>query len=209
MDSVIARKGRWAFLLLVAAALLILLVVTPATAKAEPQPLAGGATYLTTDPATTKVLVENRIIPTPVRPAKFVPRWGWYRAARHGFVLKYRFPITGGQIDPATLAGTIDHSGGLKFRNLRNGKYLKVTDFIIDTVNAQLTADVGGARVPILDLDLSQIKVKERGRYTIISGVGATLTAVAADALNATLETDIFAEGLKLGTAKVKARFAK
>ena len=43
----------------------------------------------------------------------------------------YRFPISGGRVDAATLAGQINHTGGLRFVNLANGKQLSLTKFRI------------------------------------------------------------------------------
>ena len=39
-----------------------------------------------------------------------------------GLSLRYSFPITGGRVDPVTLAGFINHSGGLRFVNIANGR---------------------------------------------------------------------------------------
>jgi hypothetical protein len=71
-----------------------------------------------------------------------------------------------------------------------------------------LTARAGSARLAILDLDLSAVKVARRGRKLTVSGVSATLTKGAADALNGAFATHAFAKGLKLGTAVVRTRVA-
>lgn len=106
----------------------------------------------------------------------------------------------------------IYHSGGLRWVNLRNGKSFAIRSFTIDTANAQLTAAIpalGGARAPILDLDLSGVEVKPGKRYTKVGPVPATLTATAAGALNQYLGVSFLAEGIPLGTAYVYARFAQ
>ena len=195
---------------LIAATVLLLLAValfaTTSVAKADTLKLAGGYTTLTTDPGTTKALVANRILPLPVFPSWVVPT-----AADGKLALKYRFYITGGQLDGATLGGEIYHSGGLKFVNLKNGKALTVKSFTIDTVNSQLTAWIPalGVRAPILDLDLSGFSVTQGSVYTKVGPVPATLTDVAAGALNAKLGTSLFSGGLAIGTANVYARFAQ
>jgi hypothetical protein len=60
--------------------------------------------------------------------------------------------------------------------------------------------------VSILNLDLSQLDAQVRGRRITLAGVRATLTAAAAQALNAAFSTNAFAEGLLIGTATVAAR---
>lgn len=80
--------------------------------------------------------------------------------------LVVNFPITGGDLDPATLGGTIEHVGsGLSLT--ANGTTVNLTDFTIDTVNSQLTGVVGiegGAslgRVAIFDFDLTGLTAGE------------------------------------------------
>lgn len=199
------RPALLAAAVLVLALALVFLAVTP-TAKADTLKLAGGYTQLTTDPGTTKVLLQQRVIPLPIYPSWVIPT-----TVDGKLALRYRFYITGGQIDSATLGGEIYHSGGLKWVNLRNGKRFAIRNFTIDTVNAQLTAEIpalGGARAPILDLDLSGVQVTQGRIYTKVGPVPATLTATAAGALNQYLGVSFFAEGIPLGTAYVYARFA-
>jgi Htaa len=177
--------------------------VGSASAQSSTLTLVGDKTKLVTDPATTKVLLDNDIVPQPVGPTGFDVPPSSKKSVR------YSFPITGGMIDAATLAGTIDHSGGINFVNTKNGSNLLLMNFRIE-INADpgLTAEVGGTslRVRILDLDLSKAKILAKGKTIRVKKVGATLTADAASALNATLGVTFFAEGIKLGTAQVFAR---
>jgi hypothetical protein len=197
---------RFTSKLLTALALVVVFAVAAvgsASAQSSTLTLVGDKTKLVTDPATTKVLLDNGIVPQPVGKTGFdVPK------GSKGSV-RYSFPITGGTLDSATLAGTIDHSGGINFVNTNNGSNLLLTDFRIE-INADpgLTAAVGGTslRVRILDLDLSKAKIIAKGKTIRVKKVGATLTADAAGALNATLGVDFFAEGIRLGTAQVFAR---
>lgn len=204
LSSTIGRRslGLAAAVLLLAVAFLAL----STSAQASTLKLAGGYTELTTDPGTTKALVANRILPLPVFPSWVIPT-----KADGQLALRYRFYITGGQIDSTTLAGEIKHSGGLKFVNLKNGKSLTVRDFTIDTANSLLTAYLPalGQRAPILKLDLSAVKATPGSIYTKVGPVPARLTGIAATVLNEKLSTNLFAEDLLIGTANVYARFAK
>ncbi len=179
-----------------------------ATAGAAPVKLNGIATKLVTDPATTEVLIDNGIVPLPVKPASIRPVF-----PGGAFALAYRFPITDGRVDSETLAGRINHSGGIRFVNLSNFQSLKLTNFRIVTAGEpRLTAEVNGdpdTRVRILDLDLSAAEIDRAGRIVRISEVDAVLTHAAADALNASLGVSFFAEGIDLGQAYVTARVAR
>jgi hypothetical protein len=197
-------RSRWA-LLAVFAAIAAFATGAATAAPASSVQFVDGKTTLTTDTATTGVLLANKIVPMPVAPGSAKPVW------KRGLALKFAFPITGGSANPATLAGDIRHSGGIRFTNAANGKSLLLTDFTIDTVAGQLTAAVNGdpaVRVPILNLDLSKAEVRIKGRWIKVRGVGASLTATAAGALNATLGVTFFAQGIKLGTADVAAKIA-
>jgi hypothetical protein len=191
-----------------AATLAAAILVVPGTAAASSGSgsihLDGVRTTLTTDPATTGALVGNGILPLPVGPATVVPRFG-----AGGLSLSYGFPITGGRVDAATLAGFINHSGGLRFANVANGHTLTLTNFRIRiSHNPGLTAEVNrdpSVRVRILNLDLGHAKIAEHPPWVRVSNVRATLTRTAAAALNRALGVSFFAKGITLGTAQVTA----
>lgn len=85
---------------------------------------------------------------------------------------------------------------------------MKLENFWIDPLRRQLTAVVGGARVPILDLDFSLTGIGlERGSLRV-GPVAGRLTTVAAGALNQAfgLPAGTVPAGLKLGDATVRYR---
>ena len=179
-----------------------------ATASAAPTvSLDGVRTTLWTDPATTKVLLSHKIVPLPAFGTYTDIRW-----TSDGPSVGYGFPISGGRVDAATLAGYINHTGGLKFVNLVNGKRLSLTDFrIVIDAHPRLTAIVNGdpsVRVAILRLDLSHATVSKPLPHVRVGNVGAYLNATAADAFNGALGASFFAPGIRLGTAFVNARAA-
>jgi hypothetical protein len=174
------------------------------TSAGQEVQLNGVTTVLTTDPATTGVLVSHGILPLPVGPATVVPRWNSGKLS-----LQYGFPITGGEVNTATLAGYINHSGGLRFLNIANGRTLTLTNFQIHTSDDPgLSAEVNGnpsVRVRILNLDLTQAHVTERPPAVTVSNVKAALTQTAASALNQALGVSFFSRGITLGVAQVNA----
>jgi Htaa len=155
--------------------------------------LNGETTVLVLDEQTAMVLTDNDVEVAPVDPA-----------APDGDGIG--FPITGGMVDSESLAGMIEHSGGLRFS--AGGTNLEVTDFVVDTEAGTLTATAGGADVPLLALDLSGLERTEEGGAIVASGIEATLTAEAAKALNDTFKVELFEEGLAIGDVTVRATAA-
>jgi hypothetical protein len=170
------------------------LAIGTVTVKARPEQveLAGGATTLALDPGATQALGSLGVAAAPIDPAE-------------ANVEGLSFPITGGKADARTFAGSIRHSGGIRLS--KGSVAVELTSFTIRVdSDPDLTALVGGQRVSILDLDLSQLEARVRGRRITLAGVRATLTATAAGALNQAFSTSAFSEGLVLGTATVRAR---
>jgi hypothetical protein len=154
--------------------------------------LASGATTLALDDGAAQALQSLDIQAAPIDPAT---------AGSGGL----SFPIAGGKANATTFAGAIRHSGGLRLS--RGGTVVELTAFTIRVDSSpDLTAAIGGDRVSILNLDLSQLEASVAGRRIRLSGVRATLTAAAAQALNQAFSTDAFKEGFLIGTASVAAR---
>jgi hypothetical protein len=163
---------------------------TQTTRTAEQLRLTGEDTTLVLDEGTAGVLQENKVKVAPVDPA----------AAGGGGIA---FPITGGSVDAESLAGTIEHSGGLAFS--AGDTTVELTDFVVDTNAGTLTATVGMDQVPILSLDLSELQRSERGGAIVVSGISASLTEEAAMALNEAFGVSLFEEGLAIGDVTVRA----
>lgn len=120
------------------------------------------------------------------------------------------FPITGGAIDLDTGSGQILHSGGL---TLTAGNIeVKLQSFIIDTTSSQpiLTGlvVVSGklvGRLPLFNLTPpSTITPPLMPNHGVLEtkGIGVTLTATAATALNEVFGIKALAGGLEIGTAE-------
>ncbi len=177
-------------------AALALFALVPAAASAHHGKttravVVGGGTTLALDPGAAGALESLGVAAAPIAPAK---------ATREGL----RFPITIGLVNAKTLAGQIRHSGGISLTAGSTRVELRRFWINIDA-DPDLTARVGDARVSILELDLSQAKITRQGLRVKIANVGATLTKAAADALNGAFGVSAFTEGLKLGTATVRA----
>jgi len=118
------------------------------------------------------------------------------------------FPVSGGQIVVATLAGTVDHTGGLAFRH--SGKNVTLTSFVINTNTKQLTATVGGQSMPIFDLNLASPE-RARGPHgtVVASNIKLTVTSRAAAALNIGLGVSTFKAGMNFGIATIIVAYAR
>jgi hypothetical protein len=164
---------------------------TTGETTAEMLMLTGEETILALDSGTAKVLEDNDVTAEPVDPAT---------AGDDGIA----FPITGGEVEAETLLGTIDHSGGLVFS--AGGTEVELTDFVVDTAAGTLTATTAdGAQLATLDLDLGGLQQTTEGDVIVASGITATLSADAAQALNDAFGVDVFEEGLPIGDVTVRA----
>jgi hypothetical protein len=181
--------------------------IASASASAKPAAsvhLTGGDTWVTTGPGIVAALVKNGIVPLAAAPGA---QWLTLKPSP---TEHFEFPVSGGKVSLSPLGGSVDHRGGIVFVNARNGKQIEVSRFTINLAKGDLTGIVNGnpkVRVPIFNLNLAHAKLKA-GRHAVwASGIGLSVTKVAAGALNATLGTHLFAGGLKLGTAATVLRF--
>jgi hypothetical protein len=193
-----------------AGALAVGVAVAPVQASGDTTiPIKGGVTSVTVNPAVTKTLLDNRILPYATD-AKTSLVW-----TKQGPTVRYGFPITSDSFvtaggNPLTISGgEIAHTGGVRFVNLRNFKALKVSDFDIRLGEGLLYATMVNnqpAEVPVFKVIPTTLQptITSDG-FAVLTDVRLELTKVAADALNASLNTTVFAAGLPFGTATVRA----
>ena len=162
----------------------------------------GGRTTVTLASGFVSSLQELGVTPGTVSPTRL-----------HDGVVN--FPVTGGAIDLDTAASQILHSGGLTF----TAGQTKVTlqSFIIDTTKTPMISglvSVDGkllGRMPLFDLALPSgisLPLKPWDGRIVLKGVGVTLDAAAAQALNNVYHVSAFKAGFSIGTAKVRIDLA-
>ena len=162
---------------------------TDGSAGAQTLTLNGEDTVLALDSGTAKVLKQNDVAVAPIDPAS---------AGDDGIA----FPITGGEVDSESLAGTIDHSGGLTFS--AGGTDVALTDFVIDTTVGTLSASTAdGADLVVLDVDLAGLQRSDEGGAIVLTGITTTLSDDAAGALNDAFSVKLFEGGLAIGDVTV------
>jgi hypothetical protein len=123
------------------------------------------------------------------------------------------FPITGGAFDLDTALGQVLHSGGLTLT--AGSTEVRLQSFIIDTTGSapQITGIVVAdgklvGRLPLFNLTLAEnisLPIKPEGGVFKEKGIGVTLTASAASALNSAFHITALAGGLDIGTANIVA----
>jgi hypothetical protein len=182
--------------------LLLGAVATATPAAAAPRPSSAalrGTTSVTTAPGIALALIKGGVLPLPV------PSTGFGLGFSGGLTATYRFPITGGDPNLAGPSGDILHSGGIDFVSL--GKHLEIGKFDIDLAAGKIYADQVNfkpARIPVLDLNLSGLKVATPAGSTVLSGISVKLDPAAAGALNSTFGLALPTDGsLVFGSAVV------
>ncbi len=183
-----------------------LLVAGPAsagTAPASHQHSLKGSTSVTTAPGIAAALLSEGVVPLPVS------KTGFKIGFTGGLSATYRFSITGGDPSLSPAGGDIYHSGGIDFVSA-SGKYLEIGDFDISLNTGKIYAtqvDFATARIPVLDLGLSGLKVTHHGDETILTGITLRLDPVAAGALDSTFHLALPTDGsLVFGSATVILR---
>lgn len=165
--------------------------ITYASARAT---VTGKSTDVVVDPAVSAAIRHAGITVTAVAPA----------TAETTLL----FPVSGGQIVIATLAGTIDHTGGLTFRH--GGRSVTLTSFVINTNTRRLTATVSGVSVPVFDLNLASSRHAGGPHGTVLAGnIKLTVTSQAATALNSELGVNTFKAGMHFGIAALTVAYAR
>lgn len=114
-------------------------------------------------------------------------------------------PITSGSIGVDPLAGRLEHDGGIRFTG--GTGTLEATDLHLDLRTGVATAEVGGARIPLLETDFQPPRLSEDGERVVIEGEDASVTDEAIAALNAMIGSEVVPAGLSIGDLTVEARW--
>jgi hypothetical protein len=161
-------KGRGTMLSVVAtvAALVALLAFAP-LASATSDPLSSGTTTLTLNKGFFKKLKKNGVKVLKVSPGTVKSR-------------TVTLPVSGGSLDPITGLGTIEQSGGIKFK--RGKKTASVNTLILDTTTKALSAKVAGKSMKLASV--AGFTVARNGFGANVSITKLKLTGKAAKQLN-------------------------
>lgn len=198
------RVARTRLALAAAATALLGLVgsAAPASAAAAPGLLkvTGGTTRTVSDPAIGNALLKALILPVPVDGAKLVS------ATVKPITTTVDLPIAGGRLDPAAFfAGTIKHSGGLKFVRPTALRSVTVSDFAVKIdANPRVIATVNhdpNWRITLFTIDLSGLTLGGETGKLVLGNTKLVLTKQGATTLNDALRTKAFPAGATFATA--------
>jgi hypothetical protein len=161
-----------------AVALVALLVFAP-LASATSDPLAGGTTTLNFNKNFFKKMKKSDVKILKISPTKIAGRIA-------------SLTVSGGSVDPTTGLGTINLSGGLKFKDGKKNVTLK--SLIIDTTGKSLSGKVGNKSLKVASL--AGVSFTRDGFGTDVNVGTMKLTGKAATQMNKSL-------GLKKSSEKV------
>lgn len=133
------------------AALAALLALAP-FASAASDPLASGTTTITLNKNLFKKLKKSGTKVIKVSPATVKAR-------------RVTLPVSGGSLDPTNGQGTIEQSGGIKFKHGKKSAVVKL--LVLDTTNKSLKAKVGGKSMKLASVS---------GLSSARNGFGANVT---------------------------------
>jgi len=175
-------KGRGTMLSVVAtvAALVAMLTFAP-FASAASDPLSSGTTKLTLNKGLFKKLKKSGVKVLKVSPGSVKNR-------------TVTLPVSGGSLDPTTGLGTVEQSGGIKFKHGK--KSAAVNTIVLETVTGSLTAKVAGKTMKMASV--KGVTVARNGFGANVSIGSIKLTGKAAKQLNKKLGFT----GKKKGKAK-------
>jgi Htaa len=148
------------------AALVALLAFAP-LASATSDPLASGTTTITLNKGLFKKLKKAGVKVLKVSPTTVKKR-------------KVTLVVSGGSLDPTTGQGTVEHSGGLKFK--RGKKTAPVNTLVLDTTTSSLNAKVAGKSMKLASV--KSVTVARNGFGANVSIKSLKLTGKAAKQLN-------------------------
>jgi Htaa len=160
-------RGTVASAVAMVAALTAFLVFAP-LASAASDPLASGTTYINLNKGFFKKLKKSDVKVLKVKPGK---------VKNHR---KVTLPVSGGSLDPTSGQGTVNNSGGIKFKHGKRTAVLK--NFVLDTAKRSLTAKLGKRNLKIASV--AQISFTREGFGTNVKIGKLKLTGKAAKELN-------------------------
>lgn len=164
--------------------------MTPRERRADPAPIASGTTTLELNSRIELLLGAAGVDIVGVGDAE---------QSDEGIEL----PVSGGEIGVDPLAGRVRHDGGIRFEG--GGQSVEATDLRLDLRTGEVTADIAGVRVPLLDCEFDRARVSEDAGSVVLPAGSVTLTDEAVTPLNAALGFDLLSGGLGIGELEVDA----
>jgi len=180
-------RGPMPSVVAIVAALVALLAFAP-LASAASDPIASGTTTITLNSGLFNKLRKAGVKVQGVNPATVK-------------VKVVTLPVSGGSLDPTNGQGTVEHSGGIKFKHGK--KKAIVNTLVLETTTSSLKAKVAGKSMKLATI--KGMTVARNGFGANVSISGLKLTGKAAKQLNKKLGFT----GKKKGTSHKRASTSK
>ena len=178
--------------LLAVLATLALIALLPSTAAAKYDPLGSGSTRLTLDKGFLRLMAQNGVAVSAVSPATL-----------KGRVLT--FPVDGGEFDPTSGRGVVDHEGALLLKAGRRSIPLKDLQLKPAQKNAPFTVKAGGGQLKLATV--AKLSVRRAGFGDKIAVEKLALSGKVAVRLAKKLRLrGVLEEGQPLGSTLTKAQ---
>jgi len=162
----VRARGTMLSAVAVVAALAALLVLAP-FASAASDPLASGTTTLTLNKNLFKKLKKAGVKTIKVSPGTVKVR-------------TVTLPVSGGSLDPTNGLGTIEQSGGIKFKHGKKSAVVKT--IVFDTTSSSINANVAGKKMKLASV--SGVSAARSGFGANVTVGSTKLTGKAAKQLN-------------------------
>lgn len=163
---------------------------TPRERRAEPSAIASG---------TTTLVLNSRIDLLLGAAGVDIVGVGAAEQSDQGIEL----PVSGGEIGVDPLAGRLRHDGGIRFEG--GGQSVEASDLRLDLRTGEVTADVAGVRVPLLDVEFDRARVSDDASSVVLPAGAVSLTDEAVTPLNEALGFDLLSGGLGIGELEIDA----
>ena len=155
------------------------------TAAASTPPADAAASFATLTGEATRLSLDQSVVDTLGTLGVELTAVGGAQNETSGGAATFVFPVTGGQatVDPAAsepFTGTVQHEGGLRLSAL--GRNVTADGLVLDGQQGQLTAMVGGRRVPLLPL-ATDPEVSRSGEQVVLTYSAASLDTSAIESL--------------------------
>src|SRR4051794_13588533 len=119
------------------------------------------------------------------------------------------FPVTGGDLNPATGRGFLSHRGVLAIATARGRRIVELQQLRISTgTTSTLSARIGLRRITIAHLE-GRLRAAHDAETTAIAPLRVTLTGPAARLLDRRLHVTLFKRGTLLGRLSFQAHLAQ
>lgn len=166
VTQTVGARGTMLSAVAVVAALAAVLVLAP-VASATPDPVAGGTTTVTLNKGFSKRLKKYGIKLLKVSPGKVKGN-------------KVTLPVSGGSMDPTNGLGSLELSGGMKFK--AGKKTASVNTLVLETAKSSLTGKVAGKKMKLAGI--SGLSFARNGFGVNVNLAKLKLTGKAAKQLN-------------------------